>query len=136
MKLGFGDDGLVIKDLNLMLKNDSTGELKATVGENSNIKLFDVQEYSVSNKTITVTPKIPTCTAGTWKPWHNDLISKLGNLKSVFFESYTCNNNDIAKQPLPLTVVLNGKEFVPPADALSQEAPEKRRNLQNQYPPQ
>lgn len=127
MKLGFGDDGLVIKDLNLMLKNGSTGELKATVGENSNIKLFDVQEYSVSNKTITVTPKIPTCTAGTWKPWNNDLISKLGNLKSVFFESYTCNNNDIAKQPLPLTVVLNGKEFVPPADALSQEAPEKKK---------
>lgn len=29
MKLGFGDDGLVIKDLNLMLKNGSTGELKA-----------------------------------------------------------------------------------------------------------
>ncbi|WP_426726785.1 hypothetical protein ACEN17_10270 [Corynebacterium rouxii] len=110
MKLGFGDDELVIKDLNLMLKNGNMGELKATVGEKSNIKLFDVQEYSVSDKTITVTPKIPTCTTGTWKPWHNDLISELGSLKSVFFESYTCNNNDIAKQPLPLTVVLNAEK--------------------------
>lgn len=126
MKLGYGD-GLVIKDLNLMLKNGNMGELKATVGENSNIKLFDVQEYSVSDKTITVTPKIPKCTTGTWKPWHNDLTSKLGSLKSVFFESYTCNNDDIAKQPLPLTVVLNGNEPVPPADASSQEASEEKK---------
>lgn len=103
MKLGFGDDGLVIKDLNLMLKNGSTGELKATVGENSNINLFDVQEYSVSNKTITVTPKIPTCTAGTWKPWHNDLISKLGNLKSVF-----------SSLTLAITMILPNSHFLSP----------------------
>lgn len=42
MKLGFGDDGLVIKDLNLMLKNGSTGELKATVGEFRGCQVFCV----------------------------------------------------------------------------------------------
>ncbi|MEL6051559.1 hypothetical protein [Corynebacterium rouxii] len=109
LSIGYGDT-LKIEDPKLELKDKNSGTFKASIGENKDVTLFSVEKYDVTDSTIVVTPKSSNCNQKPWNSWSEELVKLVGYTKSVYFEGYDCQQDTLARQPLPLTVVLNAEK--------------------------
>lgn len=117
LSIGYGDT-LKIEDPKLELKGKNSGTFKASIGDKKDVTLFSVEKYDVTDGTIVVTPKSINCNQKPWNPWSPELVNLVGSTKSVYFEGYDCEKDTLARQPLPLTVVLNAeKHDAPEKDA-------------------
>lgn len=107
IKPGFSDP-ISIKDLKLEIKGENKGSLKANVNGNPDTTLFEIGSSDIKDNILTVVPQKGKCQDQKWTSWSNELIKKVGS-QSYYFEGYSCSADHLARQPLPLTVVLNGK---------------------------
>ncbi|MDT9407663.1 hypothetical protein [Corynebacterium rouxii] len=114
LKLGYNNP-IEIKDLELQLQGQNSGTLKATVGSEQKITLLDIQSYEIKGSDLIVYPKVSECTGPIWKPWDEKFTKAVetaasSSTASSYLESYGCSVDNIARQPLPLTVVLNAEK--------------------------
>ncbi|UWE68506.1 hypothetical protein NY056_06210 [Corynebacterium diphtheriae bv. gravis] len=75
---------------------------------NPDTTLFEIGSSDIKDNILTVVPQKGKCQDQKWTSWSNELIKKVGS-QSYYFEGYSCSADHLARQPLPLTVVLNGK---------------------------